>query len=715
MVINRQELNLRAHLSVFKKRRQVIYAVLIFGLFLAFFINFTSIPKYESSTKIMIEKVEPGNLTGGTTYPGRDPEFFETQYQLIKSRAVVARVVEALTASGNIDVVSSYFGERAKKLSIFRMVKNFFKNEENEKSNEAVLIENISEEINVRPLKNSRLVSIGYTVPNPEVAALLANATVRAYVEEVFRMKLDSARRTLEWMTKKAQEEGKKLEKAEKALQAYMKEHNLMALEDRRIGVPEQLSRLSTDVIIAQTRRKELETLYYKVRKVADDPQNAVTIPAVAGDRALQELRGQILMTEKSIMELSAKYGDKHPVMIKAYGDLRVLRNKERQEIRRIVQTIKNDYELALANEHNLESQIQMTNSEAHLLNEKFIQYGVLKRDVDTSRQMFDSLMLKLKEQSITQENQAVDVWIVEEAIPSKDPISPRKAMNLFLGLILGLSGGIGFAFLAEYLDNTIKDPADVERAFDIPVLGVIELWKAKGVNLENILIEKPDSRLSESYRGLRTAIQLSFSESPPKKILLTSSAMGEGKTTTAANLALSLAQSNSRVLLIEGDLRKPRIHKIFKISNNNGLSNYLAGAGDGHIIQKGPVPNMAIIPSGPIPPNPSELLGSNRMKVLLESVSKEFDYVVCDTPPLLPVADARILGRLFDGVILVSKAGKTTYDLVERSMKMLNDIGAKFLGMVINAHDVKTSGYYHQSYYDYYESQETQPESPKG
>jgi capsular exopolysaccharide synthesis family protein len=552
-------------------------------------------------------------------------------------------------------------------------------------------------------------------VPNPEVAALLANATVKAYVEEVFRMKMDSARRTLEWMTKKAQEEGKELEKTEKVLQEYMKENNLLALEDRRIGVPEQLSQLSTDFIIAQSKRKQLESLYNKVRKVAGNPEAAVTIPAVAGDRALQELRGQILMTEKSIMELSAKYGRKHPVMIKAYGDLRVLRNKEKQEIHRIVQTIKNDYELALSNEHNLESQIQTTNADAHLLNEKFIQYGVLKRDVDTSRQMFDSLMLKLKEQSITQENQAVDVWIVEEAIPPKYPISPRKAMNLFLGLVLGLSGGIAFAFFAEYLDNTVKDPEDVERAFDIPVLGVVELWKSKGKSLESIVIKEPYSRLAECYRGLRTAIQLSFPDQPPKKLLVTSSSMQEGKTTTAANLALSLAQSNSRVLLIEGDLRKPRIHKVFNLDNTIGLSNYLAGAVEGHIIQKGPVPNLALIPSGPIPPNPSELLVSNRMKVLLDSVSKEFDFIVCDTAPLLPVADPRILGRLFDGVILVSRAGKTTYDQLERSLKILNDTGARFLGLVINAHDVKKSGYYHQSYYDYYESPETEPEAPKG
>jgi capsular exopolysaccharide synthesis family protein len=195
----------------------------------------------------------------------------------------------------------------------------------------------------------------------------------------------------------------------------------------------------------------------------------------------------------------------------------------------------------------------------------------------------------------------------------------------------------------------------------------------------------------------------------------MSSAVMGEGKTTTAINLAMIIAQSDQRVLLIEADLRRPRFHKIFKIYNTKGLSNYLAGEVEAPIIQKGPLPRLAVIPAGPIPPNPAELLVSNRMKTLLEAASRDFDFIICDAPPLLPVADSRILARLFDGVILVCNAGKTTYDMTERSLKMLQDIRARLLGLVVNQHEIAKSGYYHQSYYDYYETPKTQPEANKG
>jgi succinoglycan biosynthesis transport protein ExoP len=730
MADKKHELHLRDFLRVLQKRRKPFWGFFFAVVILVLLVTFSLTPQYEGTTKLMIEKVEGGELTG--TYRGKsvDPEFYETQFQLLKSRAVARRVVDTLDLVENYD---AFIGKTRGSLPPVRVllprVKDFIKSvrslvfpRKNQEASEEELVsrkeklaETITEELTVRPVEGSRIINLSYFSPNPELAAMIANATARAYIEETLEMKLDATRRSLQWMTKKAEAEAIKLRKAEEDLQSYMKENNIVTIEDRMTGTPEKLSEINIELVRAESRRKELEALYRQVRSAGNNYRAAETISAISSDPALREIRAAIVETEKSLMEMGNKFGPKHPVMQKTRGDLRVLENKRIQEIQRIAQSIKNEYELALAHERNLRSLLEGTKTEALLLNEKFIQYGALKRVVDTNRQMYDALMLKLKEQSITQETQPINLWIVEKATVPLNPSKPWVAANLLMGLLIGALGGTALAFFLDYLDNTIKDPEEAEEAFGVPVLGTIQLWKKAAEDLDNIVLKEPHSPLVESYRSLRTAIQLSFPENPPKKILVTSSSMGEGKTTTSLNLALALAQSDSKVLLIECDLRKPRFHKVFKISNTKGLSNYLAGATDGQIIQKGPVPRLALIPSGPIPPNPSELLASNRMKNLIDSLSREFDFIICDSPPLLPVADTRLLGRLVDGVILVSKAGQTTYDLARRSLKMLNDIGARVLGLVINAHDVKKSGYYHQGYYDYYESSQAQAETNKG
>ncbi|MEZ4599278.1 MAG: polysaccharide biosynthesis tyrosine autokinase [Syntrophotaleaceae bacterium] len=731
MDIKNQNLHLRDIFRILRKRRSVLvgFFVTFFSIVLLF--TFTSTPYYEGSTKIMVEKAEGEDLTGGR-YVSRatDPEFYGTQFQLIKSRAVARRVVQTLGLDKNPE---AFFGKQAGRQSPLEIIVpkikgmisgivNLFSKEktvddkkQDELSPGEIIAAQISEKIQVRPVEGSRIVNISFLSPNPQLAALVANTTADAYIETILEMKLNSTRTRLEWMTQKAEAEAEKLQKSEQALQEYMKTNNLVTIEDRMTMTPEQLTEINLQLLRAEARRKELESLYGKVKSVGKNYGIAQNITAVASQPALQAIRAQIVETEKSLMELGNKYGPKHPIMVKAQGDLQLLERKRDQEIERIIESIKVEYELAEANERSLQEKLVNSKTEAIVLNEKFIQYGHLKRVVDTNRTLYDALLLKMKEQSITEENQPVNLWLVENAKVPRKPAKPWVAANLLIGLVVGALGGVAFVFFMEYLDNTIKDPEDVERAFGLPVIGVVQRWKKKSEDLENIVIKEPLSQLAESYRGIRTAIQLSFPDNPPKRILLSSAVQGEGKTTTAVNLAMITAQSNQRVLLIEGDLRRPRLHRIFKLNNAKGLSNYLAGEVDGPIMQKGPLPRMAIIPAGPIPPNPAELLVSSRMQTLLEAAARDFDFIICDAPPLLPVADTRILARLFDGVILICNAGKTTFDMAERSVKMVHDLRARLLGLVVNRHDIAKSGYYHQSYYDYYETPKSSPEVSKG
>ena len=713
------------YLRVVSKHRKMIVGFFVTTFLVVMLATFSLTPQYKGTTQVIIEKAAPNALETNYRSEGYNPEFYETQFQLIQSHAVALRVVKMLSLE---DTYDTYMG-RYEHPSLFQLILKGVRKvvakvkavmgvpktegppgelEQLKWTRADLIAEKIRAGIDVEPIPNSRIVAINYLSPNPEFAPLVANSIAKAYLEETLEIKMEAIRRTLGWMTQKADEERVKLEASEKKIQDYMRANNLVTLENRVAVLPEQLSQVGADLVHAQTRREEAEALYNKVRNIRKDSGVAETIPAIASDPALRTLQTQILDAEQNIMQLSGKYGKKHPVMIKALGDLKVLKEKKEQEIARSIQSIKNDYELARSTENALRAQMQKSKTEAQRANENFIQYQALNREMETNRQLYDALMAKIKEQSVTGENQpVVNFWVVEKASIPDSPAKPKKGINALLGLALGLFGGIGLAFLSEYLDNTVKDPEEAEIALGTPVLGTVSL-NADGKPAGETVLKEPRSVFAESYKALRTALLLSSVGGPPKKVLVTSSVSEEGKTTTAVNLALVLAQSEKRVLLIDGDLRKPRLHKLFKLRNTHGLSTYLAGRNSGEeLLGRGPLPNLAVITAGPIPPNPSELLSSERMKALLDVLGGQFDIIICDSPPILSVTDSRLLSRLFDGTILVTRGAKTTYEMARRSLKLLRGVNAHVLGIVINALDLKKHDYYYHQYYAAYQEEE--------
>ncbi len=704
------QIHLRDYLRIINKRRHLALVSFVVLFLLVLVVGFSLTPHYEGATKILIEKSRPSGIF--EDLGGYDPTFYETQYQLIKSQAVGKRVVEMLDLTSAQTLERYGLGKRGAGLkSLARRLKekitdffggNSVKADSPDALKEELAID-ISEGIEVKPIRNSRVVMVSFFSANPEFAALVANSVAKAYIEVSMEMKLDFARISLDWMTKKAAEEGAILEQAEKQLQQYMVKNNILGVEEQTTFNPEQLSQLNSDLMTAENKRERLQNIYEKVVAAKDDPRAAESIPTIVADPSYSALRASRIKAEQRILELSSKYGPKHPLMIKARDDLNILKEKGALEVQRIVASLRNELDLARANERNISEQLNRSKFDALSTNQKFIQYGVLKREVETTRQLYDSLMLKIKEQSIASETQAVNLWIVERAVVPDSPVKPSKKKVFLGGLFACLFLSLGLVFFIEYLDTSIKYPDETEKRLGVPVLGTVSLLREPEMTVERALLDSPRSAFSENFKALRTSVMLSTAQGMPERILVTSAAAGAGKTTTSLNLAYALAQAGKNVLLIDGDMRKPRLHKILKLDNDKGLSTYLAGGSQEEITLASFMSNLTVIPSGPIPPNPSELLATPRFEGLLEDVQNFYDVIVCDSPPLLSVTDALILARLFQGTIMVVRARQTTFDFAAKALKQLTDVNAPVLGMVINALDLKKGDYYYQYYYGTY------------
>lgn len=719
--MNEKEIHLRDYLRIIAKRKSTILTFFIITFTVVMIGTLTATPMFKASTKMLVEKSDSKPLLLNDYPVHFDPEFLETQFQIIKSNSVAKRVVELLSLDTNYysefagkDLSPSLFGRILSWFSDLFSVMTKITGIHDRKTDDAAsddpkealspadsIAQIISSTISVEPVRNSRVVEVSYLAENPILAGLIVNTVAKAYIEEVLEMRMRASEYSVSWMSRKAEEERVKLDKAENALQQYIRDKDIVTIEDRVAIIPQKLAELSTQLTKSEAKRKELEALYKKLAVLPES--EAESIPNVYLSKTYQSIQEQILKSEQNITEVSKKYGKKHPVMQRALGELQGLKEKKSVEIERVVKSVLNDFELAKTNEDDLRGLLLETKAEAVNLNEKFIQYGILKREVDTNRHLYNALVTKIKEQRITEKIQPVNVWVIDAAETPDRPAKPRKKLNLLLGILLGAFGGIGLAFFIEYLDNTIKSSEGVEENLRIPVLGVIPFSKKKNQRVENIVVDEPASLVTENYRALRTSVMLSSADQPPKKILVTSMASGEGKTTTAANLASTIAKTGKNVLLIDADLRRPRLHQVFNLENTSGLSTFLSGVSNGDILQKTAVGNLSIMTSGPIPPIPSELLNSGRMDKLVKTLSTKFDHIIFDSAPVLSVTDSQILIRFIDSIIVVVKSGRTTYEAAQKGLKILKDIDSHPIGMVINAVDTKHDGINHYYGYDGY------------
>lgn len=725
-----QEIHLRDYIRVLRKRQTTVLTFLIITFLTVIILTFSATPYYTASSQVLIEKnYASSSLEPGSPYTPYDPEFLTTQFELIRSANVTRRVVKQL----QLDTKYRHYFFDDDQASTLRSLSNlksgissflsglFSPGKSDDKAGSSADEETLSvtaepmtdadiiagmirANLSIDPIANTKTVNIVYSDKHPAMAKIIADAVVQAYIDEILEIKLATRNYSLKWMTNKAAEERKKLEVSELALQKYMRENDLVTTNENKLAVyPEKLAEFSSQLSKAQAEQKDFESLYEQIKTSGKNSQNIESIQIFAENKVLQGLREKIFTAEQNIKDLSKKFGPKHPGMINANSELALLLKEKQFEINRIMEATRNSYELAKSKEENLKQLLADTKKTMLDVNERFTQYSIMKREMDMNRVLYDTLTSNIKQANVTAQAQDINIWVLKKADLPRFTNKPRKSRNLALGLIFGLFGGVGLAFFIEYLDNTVKDGNTLERRFGLTVLGSVEEVNAKTEPIETYLLQNPLSPLAESYRLIRSSLLLSTPDHPPRSLLITSMAPKEGKTATVANLARILSQNNQKVLIIDCDMRRPRQHTLFAVPNSYGLSNYLTGATENSLVKRVEGENISLIPSGPVPPNPAELLQSARLQVLLSEMLGIFDFVLLDSPPVQSVTDSLTLCGLVDGTLLITRAGKTTYDMMESGLKKLHDVRAHILGIVINGMSKSNAGSGYYGYYDYY------------
>ena len=578
------------------------------------------------------------------------------------------------------------------------------------------------------PVKETRALRISFTHADPEVAAEVANAVASAFLSRNFENKTQKFTDAAKWLDETTRKLKAKAEEAEKKLADYTRDHGIFATGDKDGTLTTmKLSRLHEEVLRAESDRMIKQSLFDEVKqgRVQKNPEAYADLLFKTSPK-LVELQKQLGDLETQSAELSNRYGPDNPKVKEVDLKIAAINQQLRDSRTSLEEKLKTEYERAVRVENDLKKSLAEAKGEATQQNQDSIQYNILKEEVNSNNKLYQDFLQKTNQAEAQKVEQQNNLLIIEEAQKGL-PVGPRRMFTILIGFMLSTAAGVGLAFFLEYLDNTIKTVEDVTRYAQLPALSVIPAtgssthrrMSAKGkkaigavagvsnlpVKSEQLVSLDTRSSAAEAYRVLRTSVLLSAAGQPPKSILITSGQPGEGKTTTAINTAISLSQLGASVLIIDCDLRRPTTHKVLGVDHIQGLSTYLSrnNVALDEVIQKLSIANLSLLPCGPIPPNPAELIISEKMKEMLRELADRYDHIIIDSPPLINVTDPVILSTMVDGVILVVHGGKSTRDIVRRARQELSAVGAKIFGVVLNNVDLRREGYDNYYYARYY------------
>lgn len=719
-----ERINIREILDIFIKRKWIIVCFVLIFTITALIASFVQTPIYRSVATIEISPITPRVLNfqevvdlGAQTWD--TDSFYETQYRLMKSNSFLKNVVQKLGLFQNQNTQTNVNSVNNDKKEIETGVISYLKagindlihgkeeeieikkDEKLVKQNDELLtIGYFASSINIIPDNKSTLVNIEYQSPNPTFAAKAANTIVDEYINWLLERKHNATKSARDFLKKQLNQAQANLERTEENLLDFAKSVNIVSLDENLNLVYTQLSQLNQALSEAETERLAIEAVYEEIKS-----GNFKYLPNIVNDESMVEVRTEYTALKSNLDNLSVIYGPNYPEIKQIKAQIARVQAEMGKRAENVANSIKSEYKSTLRKEKLLRERTDEQNKRTTELNDKAIQYKILAREVDTNKSIYESLLQRLKETEVTSSSTATNVQVVDYASISMFPFKPNIKKNLMMAIFLGLLVGCFIAYALNYIDNTIKDENDVKNKFPVPFLGAVPLLTEDNLtDLEKSVYNEPNSLISEAFRVIRTSLLYSSPDQPPKSVLITSTQPLEGKTTSSSNLALSLAQSGLKVVLVDSDLRKPRLHKFYlKNGKKIGLSSFLVGneSLEG-VIQLTDIEGLSFIPSGPIPPNPAELVGSKKMKELLDILEEDYDQIILDGTPIMGFADSRLLSRLVDGVLLVTSVGITQKQLLRNSIDEIRKVRGKIIGTVVNRLET-TRGNYGYNYYYYY------------
>ena len=573
--------------------------------------------------------------------------------------------------------------------------------------------------LQIKPVPDTDLVNIVFTTANAQLSAKLATAHAHAYIREGIELRTQANAEAEEFLREKLVELKEKLEKSELALNNYRRDKGivpgLMSMDGKETVVIDRLSELSKELTAAQVARIGLEAQVEQIQK-----HQFTEVPEAINSSSVAGLKGQLAQADSDYASMSKQFKLDYPPLAQLKARRDELQAHYDDEITKFTDSIDSSYRVAKIKEADLQSEEAKARAQALSLNDATVEYTILQREVDTNRDLYNSVLQKMKDFGLASEARTSNTVVIDDAEVPGGPSSPHMTMAILQAMAFGLALGIGLAFLIEYQDKTLKTPDQVEFYLRLPNLAAVPSFlrsesrtfgkpritgkltgalPAKNMEIAGSLSKY--SVIGEAYRALRTALMLSRAGSPPKTILFTSASNSEGKTVSALNTAIVFAHTGAKVLLVDVDLRRPRCHRVLGLDNRLGVTEALAGTNlVGELIRETDIDGLSLLTAGTIPPNPSELVGSEKMREMLARMANEFDLVVLDSPPLMPVTDAMLLSTMVDGVVLVVNSSKTAKQHARAACARLEFARAKVFGVLLNEVDVNSPHYKHYRQY---------------